>query len=59
MAEQHEMISRMLSQKQNDMSTEQTLMNNRMSQYKEELEKIENEKSHLMTQRDTIAKEKS
>ena len=34
-------------------------MNNRMAQYKEELEKIENEKSVLLTQRDTMAKEKS
>ena len=57
--EEHEELSRQLAQKENDMSTQQTVINNKMSKQQEKLETIDKQKSILLGQRDEKSKEKS
>ena len=57
--DRHEELSRQLAQKENDMSTKQTLINNKMSKQQERLELIDKVKSALLAQRDEKTKEKS
>ena len=58
-ADQHDSISRELSNYEKDMEMQQTLINNRMSQQQQDYEKVDKAKSVLLTQRDESTKLKS
>jgi len=58
-ADEHEKISRQLTQYETQMEMKKTLINNKMSKQKEQLEQIDKEKSVLLAQRDENTKQKS